>query len=90
MKTSSLILLEQFKFDQHIPDFSPARTVVCLHLCLTLIQSGVILFTGEMMVTIPRESLGVNDRVWGIAAYNKEKVFLACRDDGLRKYTIKY
>jgi len=41
------------------------------------------------MLTIPRESLGVNDWVWDIAVYNGDKVFLACRD-GLRRYTIKY
>jgi len=41
------------------------------------------------MVKIPRESLGVSGWVWDIAVYNRDKVFLGCRD-GLRRYTIKY
>jgi len=42
------------------------------------------------MVRIPRESLGVSGWVYDIAVYNIDKVFLACREDGLRRYTIKY
>jgi len=42
------------------------------------------------MVRIPRESLGVSTWVWDIVGYNRDKVFLACVDDGLRRYTIKY
>jgi len=42
------------------------------------------------MVRIPRESLGVSDWVCDIAVYNRDKVFLACGNNGLRRYTIKY
>jgi len=53
-------------------------------------QSGVILFTGEMVLTISRESLiGVSGWVKDIAVYNGDEMFLACID-GLRRYTIKY
>jgi len=42
------------------------------------------------MRTFPRESLDVSDVVHDIAVYNGDKVFLACGEDGLRRYTIKY
>jgi len=61
-----------------------------MSVCLKLIQSGVILFTGKLIVRILKESLGVSSWVWDIAVYNGDKVLLACRDDGLRRYTIKY
>jgi len=49
----------------------------------------MLLFTGQLVLTVPRESLGVSDLVYDIAVYNRDTVFLACVD-GLRRYTIKY
>jgi len=50
----------------------------------------MLLFTGQIVLTVPRESLGVSDGVLDIAVYSRDTVFLACDDDGLRRYTIKY
>jgi len=47
-----------------------------------MLQSGVILFAGELIVTIPRESVGESGSVWDIAVCNRDRVFLACGDDG--------
>jgi len=49
----------------------------------------LLLFTGQLVLTVPRENLGVSGVVYDIAVYNRDTVFLAC-EDGLRKYTIKY
>jgi len=50
----------------------------------------MLLFTGQLVLTVPKESLGIIDLVWDIAVYNRDTVFLVCEEDGPRKYTIKY
>jgi len=50
----------------------------------------MLLFTGQLVLTVPRENLGVSNWVNDIAVYNRDTVFLACGRDGLRRYTIKY
>jgi len=52
-------------------------------------DSIMLLLAGQLVLTVPRESLGVSGVVYDIAVYNRDTVFLAC-EDGLRKYTIKY
>jgi len=49
----------------------------------------MLLFIGQLVLTVPREILGVSGWVNDIAVYNRDTVFLAC-SGGLRRYTIKY
>jgi len=74
----------------HITCLVASLKAFCLFLSIhTNWYNMMLLFAGQLVLTVPRESLGVSGRVLDIAVYNRDTVFLAC-GDGLRRYTIKY
>jgi len=74
----------------HITCLVPSLKAVCLFLSIhTNCYNMMLLFIGHLVLTIPREILGVSGWVNDIAVYNRDTVFLAC-SGGLRRYTIKY
>jgi len=50
----------------------------------------MLLFTGQLVLRIPRRTLDVRSWVKDIAVYNRNIVFLASGIDGIKKRTIQY
>jgi len=73
----------------YIIQYKVYHNILYTILCNVLYNNIIILSTGELIQTIGRESLDMNDSVCDIAVY-KDRVFLGCDNDGVRKYTMTY